>query len=73
LLWKSQRRAIDAINQGKFKDEIIPISVPQRKGNPKIVDTDEHPRFRIENNQYLLDLSLENYRNLNLHFEKMVQ
>ena len=67
---ESQRRAIDAINQGKFKDEIIPISVPQRKGNPKIVDTDEHPRFRIENNQYLLDLSLEKLSKLKPAFRK---
>jgi acetyl-CoA C-acetyltransferase len=41
----SQLRTEEAIKSGRFKDEIIPVSVPQRKGDPKIVDTDEHPRF----------------------------
>lgn len=41
----SQQRAEKAIKSGRFKDEIVPVSVPQRKGDPIIVDTDEHPRF----------------------------
>lgn len=41
----SQQRAERAIKEGRFKDEIVPVPVPQRKGDPKIVDTDEHPRF----------------------------
>lgn len=41
---ESQRKAAEAIEQGRFKDEIVPVSVPQRKGEPLIVDTDEHPR-----------------------------
>jgi acetyl-CoA C-acetyltransferase len=41
----SQNRAEAAIKAGRFKDEIIPVSIPQRKGDPKIFDTDEHPRF----------------------------
>ncbi len=41
---RSQQNACKAIEEGKFKDEIIPVSVPQRKGDPKIIDTDEHPR-----------------------------
>ncbi|MBW4827933.1 MAG: acetyl-CoA C-acetyltransferase [Clostridiaceae bacterium] len=41
----SQLRAEEAIKSGRFKDEIVPVEVPQRKGDPKIVDTDEHPRF----------------------------
>ena len=40
----SQQRAVDAGQSGRFKDEIIPVAVPQRKGDPKIHDTDEHPR-----------------------------
>lgn len=66
----SQRRAIAAINQGKFINEIIPIYIPQRKGNTIIVDTDEHPRYRIENGQYLLDLSLEKLSKLKPAFRK---
>ena len=41
----SQMRAKNAIENNKFKDEIIPISIPQRKKEPIIFDTDEHPRF----------------------------
>jgi acetyl-CoA C-acetyltransferase len=42
---KSQQRAEAAIKAGKFKDEIIPVEVPQRRGEPIIFDTDEFPRF----------------------------
>ena len=41
----SQNRAEAAITSGRFKDEIVPVVIPQRKGDPKIADTDEHPRF----------------------------
>lgn len=40
----SHRRAIAAIDSGKFAEEIIPVSIPQRKGDPIVVDTDERPR-----------------------------
>ncbi|MFN8471706.1 MAG: acetyl-CoA C-acyltransferase [Anaerolineae bacterium] len=40
----SQQRAAAAIRSGRFKDEIIPVEVPQSKGPPLVVDTDEHPR-----------------------------
>jgi acetyl-CoA C-acetyltransferase len=40
----SQQRAKEAIAAGKFKDEIVAVPVPQRKGDPKPFDTDEHPR-----------------------------
>jgi 3-oxoadipyl-CoA thiolase len=40
----SQQRAAKAIAEGHFRGEIIPVEVPQRKGPPKVVDTDEHPR-----------------------------
>ena len=41
---RSHQRAIAAIDDGKFAEEIVPVSIPQRKGDPKIVDTDERPR-----------------------------
>jgi len=41
----SQQKAEAAIKSGRFKDEIVPVEIPQRKGDPKIFDTDEHPRF----------------------------
>ncbi len=44
LALESQRRAARAIEEGRFRDEIVPIEVPRRKGEPLVVDTDEHPR-----------------------------
>ncbi len=41
---RSQARWAAAHEAGKFADEITPVSVPQRKGDPVVVDTDEHPR-----------------------------
>jgi len=41
---RSQLKATVAIESGFFADEIVPVSVPQRKGDPIVVDTDEHPR-----------------------------
>ena len=40
----SHQKAAAAIKEGRFKNEITPVEVPQRKGDPKIVDTDEQPR-----------------------------
>ncbi|TSD97449.1 acetyl-CoA C-acetyltransferase [Gordonia rubripertincta] len=44
LAVESHRRAVAAIDSGKFAQEIVPVSVAQRKGEPKVVDRDEHPR-----------------------------
>ena len=41
---RSQQKAADAISNGRLKDEITQVSVPQRRGDPILVDTDEHPR-----------------------------
>lgn len=41
----SQNKAEKAIKEGRFKDEIVPVVIPQRKGEPKVFDTDEFPRF----------------------------
>ncbi|HIF82539.1 MAG TPA: thiolase family protein [Candidatus Marinimicrobia bacterium] len=67
---ESQQKAIDAINQGKFKNEICPISVPQRKGDPLIVNIDEHPRYKRENSEYSIDLTLEKLSSLKPIFRK---
>ncbi len=40
----SQRRAAAAIASGRFRDEIVPVVIPRRRGAPLVVDTDEHPR-----------------------------
>jgi 3-oxoadipyl-CoA thiolase len=41
---RSHQRAIAAIDSGRFKQEIVPILVPQKKGEAKLIDTDERPR-----------------------------
>ncbi len=41
---RSQQRWAAAHEAGRFADELIPVEIPQRKGDPAIVDTDEHPR-----------------------------
>jgi acetyl-CoA C-acetyltransferase len=41
---ESYRRTLSAIEAGKFKDEIMPVSIPQKKGDPLIFDRDECPR-----------------------------
>jgi acetyl-CoA C-acetyltransferase len=40
----SHNKAVAAIKEGRFKKEIVPVEVPQRKGDPIVVDTDESPR-----------------------------
>lgn len=41
---RSQERAVQAIDAGKFKEEIIAVEIPQRKGDPIVFDTDEYPK-----------------------------
>jgi len=41
---ESQQRTAAAMASGKFRDEIVPVVIPQRRGEPIVVDTDEHPR-----------------------------
>jgi acetyl-CoA C-acetyltransferase len=57
----SHRKAIEAIRSGKFRDEIVPVSIPQRKGAPVLFDTDESPRA---------DASIEALRALKPAFKK---
>ena len=59
--YESHMKAIKAIDEGKFKEEIIPIEIPQRKGEPIVFDTDEGPRR---------DTSLEKLAKLKPAFEK---
>ena len=41
---ESQRRAVAAIEAGRFDDQLVPITIPQRRGDPIVMDRDEHPR-----------------------------
>lgn len=67
---ESQKRAVDAINAGRFLEEIVPVVIPQRKGDLVCFDTDEHPRYRIENGKAVLDTSMEQLANLKPAFRK---
>ncbi len=42
--FESQMKCKAAVEAGRFADEIVPVSIPQRKGDPIVVDRDEHPR-----------------------------
>jgi acetyl-CoA C-acetyltransferase len=44
VAYTSHRRALAAIDAGRFKDEIVPVQLPQRKGPPKRFEVDENPR-----------------------------
>jgi acetyl-CoA C-acetyltransferase len=57
----SHARATAAIAAGRFKEEIMPFEIPQRKGGPKTIDTDEHPRA---------DTTLEGLASLKPAFKK---
>jgi len=67
---ESHRRAVAAINTGRFKAEIVPIEVAQRKGPPLVVDTDEHPRYTIVDGQYVLDTDMAQLARLRPAFRK---
>jgi acetyl-CoA C-acetyltransferase len=67
---ESHRRATEAINTGKFRDEIVPVSVPQRRGDPLVVTTDEHPRYRRDGDDFILDTSIEDMAKLRPAFRK---
>lgn len=57
----SQQKAVKAIKEGRFEDEIVPVEIPQRKGEPVIFKEDEHPRSGT---------TVEKLANLNPAFKK---
>ncbi|MCY3978948.1 MAG: thiolase family protein [Chloroflexi bacterium] len=61
---QSQERAINAINEGYFQREIIPVSIPQRRSDDLTVDTDEHPFYRRANGRYEVTTSEEKLASL---------
>ncbi len=67
---ESQRRAVAAINADRFADEIVPVSVPQRRGDPLVVDTDEHPRMKRVGDRWELDTDLERLARLRPAFRQ---
>jgi len=66
----SQKKACDAINNGRFQAEIIPVPIPQRRGDPVIVDTDEHPRIKWNGDAYEMETTLERLSKLRAVFRQ---
>jgi acetyl-CoA acetyltransferase family protein len=56
--FQSQSRAVDAMNKGRFDDEIVPVTIPRRRGEPEVVRFDEHPRYVRTEDGFELDTSL---------------
>lgn len=67
---QSQSRAIAAINNGWFEKEIMPVTIPQRKGDPVVVDTDEHPFYRQTDDGYEVATSMEKLGRLRAIFRE---
>ncbi|MBK9054760.1 MAG: acetyl-CoA C-acyltransferase [Chloroflexi bacterium] len=67
---QSQTRACEAINNGHFKQEIVPVAIPQRKGDPILVDTDEHPRIKKAGEGYVLETNQEQLAKLRSAFRQ---
>ena len=67
---ESHARAIAAINDGRFKDEIVGVEVRQRRGELRIVDTDEHPRYEVRDGRLDLAIDMEALGKLRPAFKK---
>lgn len=67
---ESQRRAINAINLEKFKDEIIPVEVIDRRKKTRLIALDEHPRYKVVNGAFELDTSLGQLAKLRPAFQE---
>ncbi|HEU4582763.1 MAG TPA: thiolase family protein [Polyangiaceae bacterium] len=67
---QSHARAVRAIQAGHFQREIVAVPVPQKRGEPLLVDTDEHPRYRKSGSGYELDTSLEQLAKLRAVFRE---
>jgi len=67
---QSQQRAVNAINQGYFKREIIPVTISVPRKAPVVVDTDEHPRYQKTDKGYELATSMEKLSGLRPAFRE---
>jgi acetyl-CoA C-acetyltransferase len=67
---ESQRRAVEAMNRGHFDRETMPVTIPQRRGDPVVVDADEHPRYTKTADGYELATSMADLARLRPAFRK---
>ncbi len=67
---QSQRRAVDAMNADRFGREIVRVEIPQRRGDPVVMDTDEHPRYTRTEDGFQLATSMDSLAKLKPSFRK---
>ena len=67
---QSQARAVQAIQQGRFKREVVPVAIPQRRGDPLVFDTDEFPRYKKTPQGYELSTDMAQLAALKPAFRK---
>jgi acetyl-CoA C-acetyltransferase len=67
---QSQSRAVRALQEGRFVREIVPVPVPQRRGEPLVFDTDEFPRYTRSGDEFRLATDLEQLARLKPVFRK---
>ena len=65
---ESQTRAVQAIQAGHFKREIVPVSIPQRRRDPIVFDTDEFPRYTRKGDEFELATDMEKLSGLRAAF-----
>jgi acetyl-CoA C-acetyltransferase len=65
---ESQTRAVRAIQEGRFEREIVPVSIPQRRSDPIVFDTDEFPRYTREGDEFRLATDMERLGQLRAAF-----
>jgi acetyl-CoA C-acetyltransferase len=65
---ESQTRAVQAIQAGHFKREILPVSIPQRRRDPIVFDTDEFPRYTRKGDEFELATDMEKLSGLRAAF-----
>lgn len=61
---QSQARAVHALNEGYFANELVPVAIPQRRGDPILFTTDEYPRYTQTAQGYTLATSLSDLAKL---------
>jgi len=67
---RSQEKAIHALNNGYFDSQIVPVEIPQRRADPIIFDTDEHPFYKKTEKGYELATSAEKLGTLRAVFRE---
>jgi acetyl-CoA C-acetyltransferase len=65
---ESQTRSVRAIQEGHFEREIVPVSIPQRRGDPIVFDTDEFPRYTREGDEFKIATDMEKLSQLRAAF-----